>query len=149
MALTGDIRDRLEQRCATGPAAPLHQVRLAASALAVAGELKAPVEAWVLSWDSVARPPAAATGVLRQLDRESVIVLIGFLYAGAAGAPGAVEPEEVQDAVIEALLGWVPPGRASPLELRGSRLLSFDGARGTLFRQVVFETQRFRSAVVG
>jgi hypothetical protein len=142
MSLVQSVVDRLGARCADGPSAPLHGVGRAADLMAARGELRRPVEAWVMGWDVEAASPRAATGPTRQLARESVIVLIGFLFAGPAG--GAAEPETVEDAVVEALLGWTPPDRAEPLALRGARLLSFDAGAGTLFRQVVFETARAR-----
>lgn len=139
-SLVDAVRDRLEALCATGPNAPLHGVYKAGDALAARGELRAPVEAWVLSWDSAAKPPRNATGPIRQLVDESVMVMLGFLYAGPSGAD--VDPEAIEDGVIAALLGFTPPDRALPLSLRGSRLMTFDGENGVLFRQVVFETSR-------
>jgi hypothetical protein len=144
MSLVKSVRDRLSALVATGPSAPLHRVETAADVLAAQGELRAPVEAWVLGWDTNADAPRNATGPIRQLVKESVMVMIGFLYAGGDGS--VVEPEDVEEAIIVALLGWLPPDRAEPLSLRGSRLLRFDGESGTLFRQVVFETSRQRVA---
>lgn len=145
MSLVSDVAGRLQAQVATGPAAPLASVSTVGDVMAARGELRRPVEAWVMAWDSDARAPRNATGPLRQQETESVMVMIGWLYAGATG--GGIDPEEVQDAVVAALLGWTPPGRAAPLRLRGARLVSFDADTQTLFRQVVFETERLRVAV--
>lgn len=147
MSLVRQVKERLE--ATLGPSSVAHvfdRVSVAADALIAGGELKQPVEAWIVSFDTDAAKPRAATGPVRQLVTESVLVMLGFLYAGHDGS--LVEPEDVEGQVIEALLGWVPNGRAKPMELRGSRLMTFDGDQQALFRQVVFETAVSRVGAV-
>jgi hypothetical protein len=142
-SLTTQVKVRLDTLL--GPASVARvfsQVGVAADALTAAGELRTPTEAWVVSWDSDAAAPRTATGPIRQLVKESVLVMLGFLYSGPVG--GESDPEAVEDAVVAALLGWVPDGRAIGMSLRGSRLMSFDGDKQILFRQVIFETSRQR-----
>lgn len=140
MGLATEVKDRLTAR-ASGPNRPLDAVRLAADAMAAKGELKRPVEAWVLAMDAKAGVPSTATGPVRQQVEETVIVLVGYLYARGLGN-AATDPEAVEQVVLDALLGWTPPSRRVPLHLRSIQLLSFDGERGVMFRQLVFGTQR-------
>jgi hypothetical protein len=147
MNLTKQVQDRLDAMLGPGsPAGILDRVALAADALTAQGQLRGAAEAWIVTWDSDAAKPRAGTGPIRQLVREKVMIMLGFLYAGPIGAD--VEPETVENHVIDALLGWLPVGRAQGLELIGSRLMSFDADRQLLFRQVVFETSRQRVGMV-
>jgi hypothetical protein len=144
-SLTRQVQARLDTMLGpSSPAQMFHRVGVAADAMAVGGELRTPIEAWVVSFDTDAAGPRNATGPIRQLVKESVLIMLGFLYSGHIGEEG--DPELVEDAVITALMGWVPDGRADSLSLRGSRLMSFDSDKQILFRQVVFETSRQRVA---
>ena len=146
MSLSQQVQVRLDFMMGpTSAARVFDRVELAADALGAQGELRGACEAWVVGWDANASAPRNATGPVRQLVQESVLIMLGFLYSGPIGGEG--DAEVVEDKVIEALLGWQPLGRAQPLSLRGSRLMSFDGDRQMLFRQVVFETSRQRVAL--
>lgn len=105
--------------------------------------------AYVVQLGMDADPNPYATGLISQRITEHVGVILVYRHSGdRTGEHSRAAAETVMDAIVAAVVGWVPAAEADPFELRRVRLVGM--REGALFVQGDFATRSYlRQTEVG
>lgn len=83
------------------------------------------------------------SGAVTQRITYRFMVLIGVAGAGFKNMAKGVTVEDMRDRIKDVLMGWTPPGAASPIVLVSSRLMLKDEEQALLFINSEFQTSYF------
>jgi hypothetical protein len=109
------------------------KLALAADFVGAKGQIAVTPTAWVLPSGKRAGDPINEVGPMHQRVRQAFTIIIGFARAGAEGGGRIDEFEDVEEQLIDALLGWQPEGAVDPFVFSGSDLIGWEPDKQTIF----------------
>jgi hypothetical protein len=125
----GGIRDRLLSLKGD----MLKFVGLAGDFASAADQVKSSPAAFVLPSSRRPGPNTAATQFVSQRVTMQFTVAIMLTRIGPSGGDQLNAVQEVEDAIIDTIVGWQPEGFMSPFVYRGGRMLGIDLDQGIIF----------------
>jgi hypothetical protein len=125
MILCEDVQTRLKNRCG----GKFREIALADDFLAAQAALRATPSLYVLPAANQVGPNTPMTGAIRQ--RITQVFTLAMIFGTAGGKTDLTLIQQHEVAVVDAMVGWTPPGAVHFFTYRGGRLLAVNPEKAT------------------